>query len=230
MRGGVRAPVSGRALADAEGGGESDEEDPDGSVHQPFAAIGYGDAAEPVTAFYRHWEQCWERQTKGRWFFGMDNFRASVTAKLNTDSQQTQETIYDPESKVERSTRVTKENQKSEQVSADEAATGDFHATFCLGSAGNRPCSREWQHPPGRDPCQIPLAQRRAPAILGGLTLARPDRRAPSWPLQASWSGDARDAVRDRAHETLIRDDRAVHRIGIHDHIEGNRRDVGCCR
>lgn len=56
-------------------------------------------------------------------FLGMDNFRASVTAKLNTDAQQVQETIYDPESKVERSVRVTKENQKSEQVSADQAAT-----------------------------------------------------------------------------------------------------------
>jgi flagellar M-ring protein FliF len=56
-------------------------------------------------------------------FLGMDNFRASVTAKLNTDAQQIQETIYDPESKVERSVRITKENQKSEQVSAEEAAT-----------------------------------------------------------------------------------------------------------
>lgn len=56
-------------------------------------------------------------------FLGMDNFRASVTAKLNTDAQQIQETIFDPESKVERSTRITKEAQKSEQVSADEATT-----------------------------------------------------------------------------------------------------------
>ncbi|MDB5551614.1 MAG: fliF [Rhizobium sp.] len=56
-------------------------------------------------------------------FLGMDNFRSSVTAKLNTDAQQIQETIFDPESKVERSVRVTKENQKSEQVSADEATT-----------------------------------------------------------------------------------------------------------
>ena len=56
-------------------------------------------------------------------FLGMDNFRASVTAKLNTDAQQIQETIFDPDSKVERSVRVTKENQKSEQVSADEATT-----------------------------------------------------------------------------------------------------------
>jgi len=56
-------------------------------------------------------------------FLGMDNFRASVTAKLNTDAQQIQETIFDPDSKVERSVRVTKENQKSEQVTADAATT-----------------------------------------------------------------------------------------------------------
>ncbi len=56
-------------------------------------------------------------------FLGMDNFRASVTAQLNTDSQQVQETIFDPESRVERSTRVTKEQQKSSQQQADNAAT-----------------------------------------------------------------------------------------------------------
>ena len=44
-------------------------------------------------------------------FLGMDNFRSSVTAQINTDSQQIQETIYDPESRVERSVRVTKEQQ-----------------------------------------------------------------------------------------------------------------------
>ena len=53
----------------------------------------------------------------------MDNFRASVTAKLNTDTQQIQETIFDPESRVERSTRVTKEEQKSSQQQPDNAAT-----------------------------------------------------------------------------------------------------------
>jgi len=56
-------------------------------------------------------------------FLGMDNFRTSVTAKLNTDAQQIQETTYDPDSKVERSVRTTKEDQKSEQVNADQAAT-----------------------------------------------------------------------------------------------------------
>ncbi|HTO32768.1 MAG TPA: flagellar basal-body MS-ring/collar protein FliF [Pararhizobium sp.] len=56
-------------------------------------------------------------------FLGMDNFRASVTAQLNTDTQQIQETVFDPESRVERSTRVTKEEQKSSQQQADNAAT-----------------------------------------------------------------------------------------------------------
>ncbi|WP_112808916.1 flagellar basal-body MS-ring/collar protein FliF [Ensifer sp.] len=56
-------------------------------------------------------------------FLGMDNFRTSVTASLNTDTQQIQETVFDPESRVERSTRVTKEEQKSSQQQPDNAAT-----------------------------------------------------------------------------------------------------------
>ncbi|MGO4439395.1 flagellar basal-body MS-ring/collar protein FliF [Rhizobium sp. RAF56] len=56
-------------------------------------------------------------------FLGMDNFRSSVTAELNTDSQQIQETTYDPDSKVERSVRTTKEDQKSQQAQSDTAAT-----------------------------------------------------------------------------------------------------------
>jgi flagellar M-ring protein FliF len=76
-------------------------------------------------------------------FLGMDNFRASVTAKLNTDAQQIQETIYDPESKVERSTRVTKEAQKSEQVSADEAATVEQNVPQGNDSKTNGPKSSD---------------------------------------------------------------------------------------
>jgi flagellar M-ring protein FliF len=56
-------------------------------------------------------------------FLGMDNFRSSVTAELNTDLQQIQETTYDPESRVERSVRITKEAQKSQSKQADTAAT-----------------------------------------------------------------------------------------------------------
>jgi flagellar M-ring protein FliF len=56
-------------------------------------------------------------------FLGMDNFRSSATASLNTDSQQIQETVFDPESRVERSVKVTKEAQKSQQRQSDSATT-----------------------------------------------------------------------------------------------------------
>lgn len=56
-------------------------------------------------------------------FLGMDNFRSSVTAQLNTDQQQIQQTVYDPDSKVERSVRTTKEAQKSQQKQSDSATT-----------------------------------------------------------------------------------------------------------
>lgn len=56
-------------------------------------------------------------------FLGVENFRASVNAKVNTDSQQIQETVYDPESRVERSIRVTRENQTSSESTAGTPAT-----------------------------------------------------------------------------------------------------------
>lgn len=54
---------------------------------------------------------------------GVDNFRTSVTADLNTDAQQIRAVVYDPNSKVERSMRVTKENQQSDKAQATAPAT-----------------------------------------------------------------------------------------------------------
>jgi len=76
-------------------------------------------------------------------FLGMDNFRTSVTAKLNTDAQQIQETTFDPESKVERSVRVTKEDQKSEQVNADQATTVEQNVTQGNDSTSTGPKSSD---------------------------------------------------------------------------------------
>ena len=47
-------------------------------------------------------------------YLGVHNFQTSVAAKLNTDNRQTNETIYNPDSRVERSTRVVKENQTTQ--------------------------------------------------------------------------------------------------------------------
>ncbi len=51
-------------------------------------------------------------------YLGPDNFRASVKAEVNTDSRQTEETIFDPESRVERSVQVVRANENNSQKSA----------------------------------------------------------------------------------------------------------------
>lgn len=58
-------------------------------------------------------------------YLGMNNFEVSVAAKLNTDKRQTNETIYDPESRTERSVRSVKENAKSENDAGNAATTVD---------------------------------------------------------------------------------------------------------
>ena len=51
------------------------------------------------------------------------NFQVSVAARLNADKTQTSETVFDPEKRAERSVRVTKEKQAS-QNSAGAAPVG----------------------------------------------------------------------------------------------------------
>lgn len=51
-------------------------------------------------------------------YLGPDNFRASVKADVNTDTRQTEETIFDPNSRVERSVQSVKTNENSNQKQA----------------------------------------------------------------------------------------------------------------
>jgi flagellar M-ring protein FliF len=77
-------------------------------------------------------------------FLGIDNFRSSVMAKVNTDTQQIQETVFDPESRVERSTRVTRENQTSNSTTTDAPATVEQNIPDQTPAAGgNSPSSSE---------------------------------------------------------------------------------------
>ncbi len=47
-------------------------------------------------------------------YLGLDNFEISVAARLNTDKRQTNETAFDPDSRVERSLRVVKESSNAQ--------------------------------------------------------------------------------------------------------------------
>jgi flagellar M-ring protein FliF len=56
-------------------------------------------------------------------YLGLPNFQISVAARLNTDKKQTNETIFNPDSRVERSVRVVKQNQISQNSSSSSPAT-----------------------------------------------------------------------------------------------------------
>ncbi|HEX2841787.1 flagellar basal-body MS-ring/collar protein FliF [Hyphomicrobium sp.] len=51
-------------------------------------------------------------------YLGIDNFEVSVAARLNTDKRLTNETAFDPDSKVERSLRVVKESGSQQEASS----------------------------------------------------------------------------------------------------------------
>ncbi|MFC4173061.1 flagellar basal-body MS-ring/collar protein FliF [Microvirga sp. GCM10011540] len=56
-------------------------------------------------------------------YLGIGNFEISVAARLNTDKTNTTETIYDPDSKVERSIRTVKETEVSQNRNAERPTT-----------------------------------------------------------------------------------------------------------
>ncbi|MFT0893157.1 flagellar basal-body MS-ring/collar protein FliF [Pseudochelatococcus sp. G4_1912] len=56
-------------------------------------------------------------------FLGIDNFEVSIAVRLNTDKSSTQETIYDPESRVERSTRAVRESENSQNTNQQTPTT-----------------------------------------------------------------------------------------------------------
>ncbi|AZO53131.1 MULTISPECIES: flagellar basal-body MS-ring/collar protein FliF [unclassified Mesorhizobium] len=56
-------------------------------------------------------------------YLGPDNFRASVKADVNTDTRQTEETIFDPNSRVERSVQSVRANENSNQKQASTPAS-----------------------------------------------------------------------------------------------------------
>ena len=56
---------------------------------------------------------------------GFENFRVTVTAKLNGDVKRMAETVYDPESKVERSTQIVREAGSSQNKESSQPTTVD---------------------------------------------------------------------------------------------------------
>jgi flagellar M-ring protein FliF len=58
-------------------------------------------------------------------YLSLKNFQISVAARLNTDKKQTSETVYNPDQRVERSVRVIKESQSSQNTSGQTPTSVD---------------------------------------------------------------------------------------------------------
>ncbi len=58
-------------------------------------------------------------------YLSLHNFQVSVAARLNADKTQTNETIYNPDSRAERSVRVVKEKQNSQNAAGQPPAGVD---------------------------------------------------------------------------------------------------------
>jgi flagellar M-ring protein FliF len=56
-------------------------------------------------------------------YLGLDNFEVSVAPQLSTDRKQTNETIYDPEARAERSVRNVREKESSQNADRQTPAT-----------------------------------------------------------------------------------------------------------
>jgi len=56
-------------------------------------------------------------------YLGLDNFQVSVAAELNTDRKTIAETIFDPDSRIERSVRTIRENENAENSSVSAPTT-----------------------------------------------------------------------------------------------------------
>ena len=56
-------------------------------------------------------------------YLGHENFRTSVKAEVNTDMRQIEETIFDPESRVERSVQIVRANDQANQRQAAPPTT-----------------------------------------------------------------------------------------------------------
>ncbi len=76
-------------------------------------------------------------------YLGTENFRASVQANVNTDSRQVQETIFDPESRVERSVQIVRSEDSATERGAAPPATVQQNLPEESPAAGEGPQSTE---------------------------------------------------------------------------------------
>ncbi|KAB2874118.1 MAG: flagellar M-ring protein FliF [Bauldia sp.] len=105
-------------------------------------------------------------------YLGHENFRTSVKAEVNTDMRQTEETIFDPESRVERSVQVVRANDQASQRQAAPPTTVQQNLPEEEVAAGEGPASSE-QRERREETTNYELNTKRIATVSNGYSVSR---------------------------------------------------------
>jgi flagellar M-ring protein FliF len=105
-------------------------------------------------------------------YLGNDNFRASVRADVNTDSRQVEETIFDPDSRIERSVQIVRSNDTANQRSASNPTTVEQNLPAPQVESATAPESSE-QSERREETTNYELNSKRIATVSNGYTLSK---------------------------------------------------------
>ena len=105
-------------------------------------------------------------------YLGPENFRASVKADVNTDMRQIEETIFDPESRVERSVQIVRANDQSNQRQSAPPTTVQQNLPEEDLAATEGPASSE-QRERREETTNYELNSKRVATVSNGYTVER---------------------------------------------------------
>lgn len=105
-------------------------------------------------------------------YLGHENFRTSVKAEVNTDMRQIEETIFDPESRVERSVQIVRANDQANQRQAAPPATVQQNLPDEELGAGEGPASSE-QRERREETTNYEMNSKRIATVSNGYTVSR---------------------------------------------------------
>lgn len=105
-------------------------------------------------------------------YLGHENFRTSVKAEVNTDMRQIEETIFDPESRVERSVQIVRANDQANQRQAAPPATVQQNLPDEDLGAGEGPASSE-QRERREETTNYEMNSKRIATVSNGYTVSR---------------------------------------------------------
>ena len=105
-------------------------------------------------------------------YLGHENFRASVRAEVNTDTRQTEETIFDPESRVERSVQIVRANDQASQRQATPPTTVQQNLPEEEVAGGEGPASSE-QRERREETTNYEMNSKRIATVSNGYSVSR---------------------------------------------------------